>query len=67
MPLSFGFQSRAQLQAVSPTFADELDDTIASKFILRVQGKATADYAVSLLGVRYAGSRYVEFAVRRPP
>lgn len=50
MPLSFGFQSRAQLRSVSPTFADELDDTIASKVILRVQGEDTADYAVSLLG-----------------
>lgn len=50
MPLSFGFQSRAQLDAVSPSFADELDDTIATKIILRVQGLATADYAVSLLG-----------------
>jgi DNA polymerase III delta prime subunit len=50
MPLSFGFQSRAQLDAVGPTFADELDDTIANKVVLRVQGTATADYAVTLLG-----------------
>lgn len=50
MSLSFGFQSRAQLDEVGTTFADVLDDTIASKFILRVQGEATADYAVSLLG-----------------
>lgn len=50
MPLSFGFQSRAQLEAVSPTYADELDDTIATKIIMRVQGEATADYAVRLLG-----------------
>ena len=50
MPLSFGFQSRAQLQAVSPTYADELDDTIATKIILRVHGAATARYASALLG-----------------
>jgi hypothetical protein len=50
MPLSFGFQSRAQLEAVDPTYGDELDDTIATKIIMRVQGEATADYAVRLLG-----------------
>jgi hypothetical protein len=50
MPLNFGFQSRAQLDAVSPTFADELDDTIATKAIFRVQGDATSSYAVRLLG-----------------
>lgn len=50
MPLNFGFQSRAQLDAVSRVFADELDDTIATKLIMRVQGSATADYAVRLLG-----------------
>ena len=50
MPLSFGFQSRAQLDAVSHTFADELDDTIATKIILRVQGSKTSAYAIDLLG-----------------
>lgn len=50
MPLSFGFQSRAQLEAVGPTFADELDDTIATKIVMRVQGTATASYAARLLG-----------------
>jgi hypothetical protein len=50
MPLNFGFQSRAQLDAVSPVFANELDDTIATKLIMRVQGDATAEYAVRLLG-----------------
>ena len=50
MPLSFGFQSRAQLDAVGASFADELDDTIATKIILRVQGAATSEYAVTLLG-----------------
>jgi len=51
MPLNFGFQSRAQLDAVSSVFADELDDTIATKFIMRVQGDATSQYAVRLLGM----------------
>ena len=51
MPLNFGFQSRAQLDAVSHVFADELDDTIATKFIMRVQGDATSQYAVRLLGM----------------
>lgn len=50
MPLSFGFQSHAQLRAVSSTYADELDDTIATKIIMRVQGGDTAQYAVRLLG-----------------
>jgi hypothetical protein len=50
MPLSFGFQSLAQLNAVSQTFADELDDTIATKIILRVQGDKTSEYAIRLLG-----------------
>jgi hypothetical protein len=50
MPLSFGFQSRAQLVSVSNAFADELDDTIATKIILRIQGDATAAYAQRLLG-----------------
>lgn len=50
MPLSFGFQSKAQLDDVGPTFADELDDTIATKIILRVQGDATGEYAGRLLG-----------------
>lgn len=56
MPLSFGFQSRAQLEAVSPTYADELDDTIATKMILRVQGSRTAKYAAELLGEYEAGA-----------
>ena len=50
MSLSFGFQSRAQLDDVNPNFADNLDDNIASKVILRVQGNATAEFAVKLLG-----------------
>lgn len=62
MPLSFGFQSRAQLVSVSEAFADELDDTIATKIILRIQGDATAAYAQRLLGqydkLRVGTSRY---------
>lgn len=50
MSLSFGFQSRAQLDDVSSSFADNLDDNIATKVILRVQGTATAEFAVTLLG-----------------
>lgn len=50
MPLFFGFQSRAQLESVSPVYANELDDTIATKIILRIQGDATAEYAGRLLG-----------------
>ncbi|MHB8453229.1 MAG: type IV secretory system conjugative DNA transfer family protein [Acidiferrobacterales bacterium] len=50
MPLSFGFQSHAQLHAVSPAYADELDDTIATKIIMRVQGEATAHYATRIMG-----------------
>ncbi len=61
MPLSFGFQSHAQLRAVGPGYADELDDTVATKMILRVQGEGTARYAVRLLGQYEA----VELATRR--
>ncbi len=50
MPLMFCFQSRAQLDAVSPTFAQELDDNTATKVILRVTGEATVQYALRLLG-----------------
>ena len=50
MPLSFGFQSRAQLDAVGSSFADELDDTIATKIILRVLQAGEA--YVSTLAVR---------------
>ncbi len=50
MPLFFSFQSRAQLQEVSMTFADILDDTTATKFIMRVQGAASARYSKELLG-----------------
>ncbi|MHB8455887.1 MAG: type IV secretory system conjugative DNA transfer family protein [Acidiferrobacterales bacterium] len=50
MPLNFGFQSRAQLDQVSRYFTNELDDTIATKIILRVQGDDTGTHAVRLLG-----------------
>ncbi len=50
MPLSFGFQSHAQLRAIGPGYADELDDTIATKVIMRVQGEGTSRYAAHLLG-----------------
>ena len=50
MPLSFGFQSHAQLRAIGPGYADELDDTIATKVIMRVQGEDTSRYAAHLLG-----------------
>jgi hypothetical protein len=50
MPLFFSFQSRAQLEEVARTFADILDDTTATKVIMRVQGTASARYARELLG-----------------
>ena len=50
MPLAFGFQSHAQLLAIGAGYADELDDTVATKMILRVQGEGTARYAAHLLG-----------------
>lgn len=50
MPLTFMFQSRGQLQTVSHTFETELDDTIATKIILRTMGDRTGDLAVKLLG-----------------
>lgn len=50
MPLAFSFQSLAQVKAVSQTFADELDDNLATKIILRVQGEDTAAFALRLLG-----------------
>ncbi len=49
MPLSFGFQSTAHLDAVNHTFLNALDDTIATKIIGRIQGGATANYARQLL------------------
>jgi len=50
MPLSFSFQSLAQVKAVSQVFSDELDDNLATKLILRVQGEDTASFAQRLLG-----------------
>ncbi len=50
MPLFFSFQSRAMLQEVAPTFADILDDTTATKIVMRLQGTASARYARELLG-----------------
>jgi len=50
MPLSFSFQSLAQVKAVSQVFADQLDDNLATKLILRVQGEDTAAFALRLLG-----------------
>jgi hypothetical protein len=50
MPLNFGFQSRAQLDKVSRHFSNELDDTIATKIYMRVQGEETAANAVRMLG-----------------
>ncbi|MFQ5588180.1 MAG: hypothetical protein ACE5F7_05010 [Nitrospiria bacterium] len=49
MPLSFGFQSKAHLDAVSHTFLNALDDTVATKIIMRTQGGATAEYVRRLL------------------
>lgn len=49
MPLSFGFQSRAHLDAVSHTYLDALDDTITTKIIMRIQGSGTANYVRKLL------------------
>ncbi len=50
MPLFFSFQSLGQLESVSPTFKDILDDTIANKIVLRVMGDSTSHYAVRLMG-----------------
>lgn len=50
MPLSFMFQSRAQLQDVSPTYETELDDNIATKVMLRINGQETAEFACQLMG-----------------
>ncbi len=49
MPLSFGFQSKAHLDAVSHTFLNALDDTVATKIIMRTQGGATAKYVQQML------------------
>ncbi len=50
MSLSFGFQSLAQMNEVAPTFADNMDDNIATKILLRIQGQATSDFAINLFG-----------------
>lgn len=49
MPLSFGFQSIAHLDAVGPTFLPALDDTIVTKIIMRVHGNATSAFVQKLL------------------
>jgi hypothetical protein len=50
MPLSFMFQSRAQLQDVSHTYETELDDNIATKVLFRINGQQTAEFACRLSG-----------------
>ena len=50
MPLIFSFQSLAQIKSVSDNFARELDDNLATKIILRVNGEDTANFAINLLG-----------------
>jgi len=50
MPLSFMFQSRAQLQDVSHTYETELDDNIATKVLFRINGQDTAEFACRLIG-----------------
>lgn len=50
MPLSFFFQSRAQLQDVSPTYETELDDNIATKVLMRINGQDTAELGARLMG-----------------
>lgn len=50
MPLIFSFQSWAQVESISQSFADELDDNLATKIILRVNGSKTAKFAMTLLG-----------------
>lgn len=50
MPLSFGFQSKAHLDAVNHTFLDALDDTVATKIVMRIQGNSTAHFVRKLLG-----------------
>ncbi len=50
MPLIFSFQSTAQVKSVSENFANELDDNLATKIILRVNGEDTAKFAINLLG-----------------
>jgi len=50
MPLMFSFQSRAQLDAVNPTFADTMDDHMTTKIVMRVNGDYTSRYAAQLMG-----------------
>lgn len=50
MPLSFGFQSTAQMDEVAPTFRNNMDDNIATKISMRIQGQETADFVVTLMG-----------------
>lgn len=49
MPLFFSFQSVAQQQEVSQAFADVMDDTTATKIVMRVQGNTSSRYAKELL------------------
>lgn len=50
MPPHFTFQSPAQLDEVSPTFRNEIDDTVSVKIIMRVMSKHTAKMAKELIG-----------------
>ena len=50
MPPHFTFQSPAQLDEISATFRNEIDDTVAVKIIMRVMSKHTARLAKELIG-----------------
>jgi len=62
MPLIFSFQSLAQVKCVSDNFARELDDNLATKIILRVNGEDTSNFAINLLGenqsVQFGSSKH---------
>lgn len=57
MPSSFMFQSKGQMDEVSPHFANQIDDTVPTKIFLRVTGAATSTWASQVLGT-YSDIQY---------
>lgn len=50
VPIHLLFQSKAQMDEIDPTFADQIDDTVSTKVFLRIMGERTRDWASRMMG-----------------
>lgn len=57
LPVSFFFQSKGQMDEVASTFADIMDDTVATKIFLRMLGQKSCEWASRSMGT-YEAYKY---------